>query len=526
MALRLVAHAQVGNPLSPEMAGIEPPRVAELRGLDVSGGGGCGGFGGGGNGCGAPRLRSPSEVDPFDLSEWSSTSSLPPRTWRWTPSARQLRKYASLFLRVGGAERGAVACSEAYALGERSGFAANTLSLALALADVDMDGRLLFAEFVAFAHLLACCRRGAVLPRLEEGVPAEFVAVLATLGSPEELDAQRSSRSTSPAGARTLSSGSWRSASAFAGKVAPPSGPVPWLERGRQAAGASDTERSGSPSPRFGHNDRPLSPRQLTEPLDAAAIAKQFSAVAEADRILSWRLCGEADALGGKIRGAREAAAEVSKAVQQKCDEAERTGDFVRHLEWQLLEARRRLAEVSEAGSPSRVVDDQLASGRQHAEEQLALLQRSADDEDHYLEAMRQANAVLDRSCRGLEAQTLDIAAFQADLHEEVLAEAELLRREERTTQELRVQVEDLRSTWTTVGGGFLPAPANGPAMGDAGASASGPSPAPAPHSWAFSLVGAAAVSSASPSLAGGGTASGSLRRGPGITNPWSREGV
>lgn len=135
----------------------------------------------------------------------SSSSSKPVRLARWAPSRRELRKYASLFLRTDTDLDGFVDPSEAWSLCKRSQLDERILGHAWEHADRDRDGRLNFPEFVTLVHIVTCGARGAEVPVPADGLPREFEDALSSLTeSPEELQAERSSSSsrsgsTSPA---------------------------------------------------------------------------------------------------------------------------------------------------------------------------------------------------------------------------------------------------------------------------------------------------------------------------------------
>ncbi|CAJ1410411.1 unnamed protein product [Effrenium voratum] len=123
---------------------------------------------------------------------------------RWAPSAREKRKYASLFKRTDWDQDGFVQGAEAQTLLERSRLPPQALAKCWELADQDRDGRLTFSEFLCLVHLVTCLLRGAPVAELERpgGLPAPLQAALARLEPLEQLAREREesrSRSASPA---------------------------------------------------------------------------------------------------------------------------------------------------------------------------------------------------------------------------------------------------------------------------------------------------------------------------------------
>ena len=122
----------------------------------------------------------------------------PRRPSSWAPSARELRKYATLFLKVDSNRDGFVEADEAQMLCGRSGLSLDVLGLAWEYADADRDGRLRFTEFVVLAHIVTCCLQGMQLQPPSQGPPAELLRAVAGIHQPpEELDGQRSSSPSS-----------------------------------------------------------------------------------------------------------------------------------------------------------------------------------------------------------------------------------------------------------------------------------------------------------------------------------------
>merc|ERR1719506_1569195 len=204
VALRLVAHAQAGRQPTPELASAEPPQLPEFEGLqrrrgedELSNNSPRSGRGPPSDssilapviGVGEEQVQQAAQLSrracpspqqrPFDRS-------------KWRPTQREIRKYASLFLRTDWQKTRFVEAGEAKMLLERSRLDTTTLAVAWEHADRDCDGRLTFQEFVALIHLISCVKRGAAIPGLQEGLPPELLNTLSNLHeTPEDLAAQR-----------------------------------------------------------------------------------------------------------------------------------------------------------------------------------------------------------------------------------------------------------------------------------------------------------------------------------------------
>mmetsp|Transcript_38069 Transcript_38069/g.89110 ORF Transcript_38069/g.89110 Transcript_38069/m.89110 type:complete len:605 (-) Transcript_38069:47-1861(-) len=128
-----------------------------------------------------------------------SGGSLMSGRWSWTPSRRQIGKYASLFQRADYNRDSYIDSNEIKELLDRSRLDQQVLAVAWELSDMDRDGYLSFPEFVTFIHLVSCVKRGAPLPSLQQGLPPELGTSVQALYSenPAQLAAARS-RSPSP----------------------------------------------------------------------------------------------------------------------------------------------------------------------------------------------------------------------------------------------------------------------------------------------------------------------------------------
>merc|ERR1719265_407740 len=126
---------------------------------------------------------------------------------RWAPSARERRKYATLFHRTDKDGDGFAEASDVRELLDRSGLDQGLLRLAWEHADRGQRGKLNWQECVVIVHLISCVVRGARMPGQHEGLPPELIAGIQTLEPPDVLIREREarSRSQSPANSRANS---------------------------------------------------------------------------------------------------------------------------------------------------------------------------------------------------------------------------------------------------------------------------------------------------------------------------------
>lgn len=218
VALRLVAHAQAGRDLDPQLATLEPPALPDFHGSTRHHGPSESSRPGSDQG--GRASSNDSDMQPIIASEEqvlesarlasqsaarrASRSATPVGRFlheRWAPSRRELRKYAALFRSTDWDQDGFVLGGEAQVLLERSRLTQEQLAVAWEHADRDKDGRLNFPEFVCLVHLVTCAVRGAQLPGLGEELPSVFLNALASMDRCEVLAAERDtsrSRSASP----------------------------------------------------------------------------------------------------------------------------------------------------------------------------------------------------------------------------------------------------------------------------------------------------------------------------------------
>lgn len=371
----------------------------------------------------------------------SGSSTRTKRPPRWAPSERELRKYASLFLRTDSDGDGYVDAHEARVLCERSGLAEEVLAGAWHLADRDCDGRLSFLEFAALIHLVTCQLGGLTMPPPHEGIPDDLSAVLGNLReTPQRLAAARSRSNSSCSEASSRSASPAPAPVPHVPSTLPPTplGPeVPLELHSREDTFAAtpsrpsiDTSTQGlepqqdsallPPSPRFG-TERLRDPKQ-----DHETVKRHLQAALEADRAIAKHLRDEADLLEKQLREARSELAMLLPKAARDQQEEEGLRLLSQRLLRQLEEAK---ADLGEFKKERAALGKELRSGRLGLE--LGLLRQACDDEAHLVEETKRATRLLVDSCAGLAEDITTLQALHQELSSRVQVEVELLQGEQ-----------------------------------------------------------------------------------------------
>mmetsp|Transcript_45447 Transcript_45447/g.98126 ORF Transcript_45447/g.98126 Transcript_45447/m.98126 type:complete len:425 (+) Transcript_45447:80-1354(+) len=376
----------------------------------------------------------PSGVSSASSNGWQtelSLSSVGSRVRRasYTPSQRELRKYASLFLRTDTDGDGYIQGEEARLLGSLSNLQSSQLAVAWNLADQDSDGRLTFGEFVVFVHLITCCTRGLAIPDPADGRPQELQATLASLDTPANLHSQRS-RSPSPAGSSALAS----SRATSPGFVHTEKVADPWEQTSQQteasrlkvrpphAPAAIDTSEDalnseshhGVPpepmsSPCFGGDN---AENGSSAEADIEMIRNHLQGTVQADRVLTQRLQSNCKDLQAQLGTEEAAQAHIKTQAARAADDDRRLRDMAAELERQVTDARERLRQAHEDRR-------HLHSGqwaKQRSKDTSSFLHEQLEEEGRLLEEMQHSNKLLQESCRSLEQELKDFSAARVEV--------------------------------------------------------------------------------------------------------------
>jgi len=509
LALRLVAHAQAGSPFVPALTATEPATLPMLEGFSAPP-------------ASASRVSSATSVGWQTTASLSSIGSGIRRPPSFAPSARERRKYASLFLRIDADRDGFVDGAEARELGAKSRLSDAELQLAWNHADQDRDGRLSFPEFVAFVHLITCSTRGLRLPDHTEGPPPQLGSALAVLEPAEHLHGQRSrsvsrsgseapSRSVSPApGERGGGGGEWDSRSAFQSEEWEAGAQDSKARRGRRPPPTIETSESGprgdgsdaaprmppSPesAPRFGA-ERVRAESRGNREAELETIRRHLRGMLEADRIVRERSQREAGDLEERVRQARGACTKIKPQAAREQDDGRRLADMASQLERQLADAKHRLRRLLEERRSLR----SWRRDAERSEDARTFLQRTLEEEGRLLEEMQRSNDHLQQSCQSLSEEMAGFASSRAEVLQQLSAEQELLLRDRARFGAARLAAGESPE--------MLGLAAPGPAAG-------APSWEPRrnePFSWASTLVVAGGADGGA-----GGKAAGSA-----VADPW-----
>lgn len=480
-AMRLVAHAQAGEPMAPGLASLPPPALPRFDGLAPQG--------------------SATPSSPASTAGWGTQLSLSTvggrRPASWSMSQRERRKYASLFIRTDADRDGFVEAEEARSLCERSGLDEADLAVAWAHADQDQDGRLTFPEFVALVHTITCRTRG--LPLHPEGPHPELAASVAELHavSPGELHLQRSrspssrgssmpptpsSRSVSPAPGRGDAAGDSKPGrragfGASRGLSSPRGGDGLLIDTsedvltpGGVVAGAPASPPSSPYSPRFGEQSE-LRPASAGPDLEA--VKRHLRAMLEADRLVRRSLEREVDVVEARLQAAREECSRSKPQAARDREESRRLVQMSVHLQHHLADAKQKLAALLDESRTLRAQQKDL----ERVQETRALMQRTWEEESRLLDETLRTNASLQESVDNLSQELTSFSATREELREQMNREHRLLQEATCRHEELaaRAEVSGVRRT---------------PAARDAWSGATA-TPWGAPRgAWASTLVG------------------------------------
>lgn len=440
VALRLVAHAQSGHAVSPELVVELPP--------------------------GLPRFETPFATS---LSRGRSPGD------RLMPTPRDLRKYGRLFMQSGGPmER-----DRAMPLLARSGLDHPELQGIWQLADTDRDGRLDWREFVVAMHLVRRLRAGQPLP---PSVPVDLRNLVSSLAPAESYaaEASRSPRALSTASARSLFD------SASVGRTSSPLGAEPAWEPCR--AEGPPWGEAGDPAPReppggqssldFAPPDSPgasgaregLSPdfgapeniRGLGLGEDAQP-TEHLQALVDVERKLVAKLRLDTNDLSEDLARLEDSRRAEESEAERESMECDRMGQERRHVEQQLEAARRELGELKSEHEALHFESVLLRRDRSHYGDEVSFLERLYEEGTRDAEALQQSVEYLEQLNESVSAHTRALDEARRGIVERLRAERDLLRREEAETRSARRALDALRGGALGLARGDGLAPLDGP---------------------------------------------------------------
>jgi len=207
----------------------------------------------------------------------------------------------------------------------------------------------------------------------------------------------------------------------------------------------SDHGDAGAPS--FGDRDtgRHRSTSREQQHHDLNSVSGQYLAVIEADRTVSQQLRRDVDELEEELQQVRETNDQLEQQVRQEVDESKRLTSQQQQVKRQLEVSKSRLVEHREDRRAINLESISLRRDRDHFADELAFLQRMSDEEEKTLEAHRNANQFLEKSCKSLEAHTQQLELERREVLRQIASEKELARHEERQNAEMRNQLDRMQ---------------------------------------------------------------------------------
>jgi len=427
IAMRLVAHAQAGQPPTDAMAAVAPSNFPQFS---------AGAPPQYGSGDPAARGRSPTRGQD-----------------RPHPNDRDTRKYARLFLRTDSNQDGFIESHEARDLFNRSGLEQKTLMQIWNLSDASRDGRLDFREFVAAMHLIRRAR--ALKQPPPDSVPGELINFLQNLEAPSVYASQRSTSAPTSAGdiswAPTTDSLGPSEACAWAsGDLStslpeiedPEPPPKEKKEKTKRKHHApppdddADYDRRQQDSPSFGHPPRSRAPAQPVEHLEA---------LIEADKQVVHRLRRDIDELDEELKNLDSACNREETEAAHERSECERMGQERQHLTQQLEASRRQLNELKVEHQGLHLESVLLRSDHSHYGREAAFLQRLLEEGTRDTQSLQSSIEFLETSNRSLHAHTMSLEEARQDVLQQLRAERSLLEQEQQETQQVKRALESLK---------------------------------------------------------------------------------
>eukprot|EP00747_Dinoflagellata_sp_TGD_P182354 gnl/TRDRNA2_/TRDRNA2_36579_c0_seq1.p1 gnl/TRDRNA2_/TRDRNA2_36579_c0~~gnl/TRDRNA2_/TRDRNA2_36579_c0_seq1.p1 ORF type:complete len:589 (+),score=117.27 gnl/TRDRNA2_/TRDRNA2_36579_c0_seq1:48-1814(+) len=432
LALRLIAHVQGGSSISSSLKKKEPhslPQFGQSQTLE---------------GSTQQRGRSPTRGQDRPI-----------------PTPRDLRKFARLFLRLGGDKSQFIGGSrqgidDVKTMMSRSGLATDQLERIWDLSDGDRDGQLSFLEFVIAMHLIRRARSGQPLPA---GRPVELeTALLHTLEPPAVLAAQHSrppSGAASDAGTSAFD-GSWSPppSSGFPGQSLPGLSlqGLNDMSHGRPGSPTALSRRSDSPgrakyidetSPDFGER-RPSN--GLSLPLEESQPVEHLEAMIEADKVFAQHIRKDLDSLTAELKRLEEACYLEEREAAKEDAECERMGQEQRHLMQQLDAARRQFNEIKVEHQSMHLEAMSRRRDHEQSSREVAFLRRLLDESLRDSHTLTQSIEYLEQSNHSICAHTKTLEDVRRGLLDQVRAEKAVLGREQREVQIVKQASESLRA--------------------------------------------------------------------------------
>mmetsp|Transcript_460 Transcript_460/g.1518 ORF Transcript_460/g.1518 Transcript_460/m.1518 type:complete len:389 (-) Transcript_460:5-1171(-) len=352
---------------------------------------------------------------------------------RWTPSLRQLRKYASLFLRIDDDRDGLVKYSDAFELCQRSGWAPDSVAQAMQLADMDQDGKYSFHEFVALMHLITTCLLGAKFPKPGKGLPKDLVKALGSISqTPEELHEQRSTSGSSRSGSTSRAS-----TSAF---PSPATSTVSIPDGTREAELAAQGHWVDDPPMMLGGGGSSLEGMLVDleeSPLDIPSIARHLRAVLLSDRVLLQHVTHENDSMEDGLSKSREQLKTLHTQVGRERHEVDSVLKAEKSLETQLMASKQQLDLLQQQLWKQMMQGVMLKHHREQFGHELEYIKSQALNERRVLQDLQRSNEFLERSTRNQQQFVRELETQIRDMEQQANHEKQAMHEDEVDTQRM-----------------------------------------------------------------------------------------
>eukprot|EP00397_Hematodinium_sp_SG-2012_P002573 GEMP01002580.1.p1 GENE.GEMP01002580.1~~GEMP01002580.1.p1 ORF type:complete len:801 (+),score=160.64 GEMP01002580.1:295-2697(+) len=418
VACRMLSHVQAGLPFNPELLHVEPQQMIRLPGF-------------------LDDYRERSTSAPRRVASRSASRS-PRRTW--TLSQKDKDKYLALFIATDSDRDGFVEGDQAKLLLQRSKLTKQQLSAVWDLADMDSDGRLRFEEFLIAMHCVTMIQKGHAVPR---SVPPELIDSVRIVddlqfGSMQEMTDGNMVEPVKEA----VQSEFARKALGFASgspQQRPSLSADPYREDIILKPNVDATDLPMPTHLKFPDVLKGVESRtKLFKPLQKL-MQKEFDITGASALEKAW----ETDS---KVLGDGNPSALTGLEMEMVDQRRGMEKHFARRKDFdaQAQELKTQIDDLLEQRARQDVERQKLVTACENYQDQISFLREQIDDVSHDVHVMQESNVVASRGAQN-PIPSANPGATREEQREELLAhiraERDILRGDQRTIDELRVEL-------------------------------------------------------------------------------------
>lgn len=414
VACRMLSHAQAGLPFDPELLQVEPQQVLQLPGFMDD-----------------QRDRSMSQ----SRRAASRSASRSPRH-TWTLTQRDKDKYLALFIATDTDRDGFVEGEQGKQLLSRSKLDNKQLSAVWDLADMDSDGRLRFEEFMIAMHCVTMIQKGHAVPKT---IPQELLDAVRIV---DDLNAPRKELMDTEPAKDAIQSEFVRKALGFApdkrrrSYVSDPNCddvvPKPQIDA---------TEWTTQPPVEFPDVLKGVESRsRLFKPLQKPS-QREFDIAGASALEKAWGTDAKVMADGKSPSVLTGLELEMVDQRQAMEKQFARRKDF----DAQTTELKAQIDELLEQRAKQDIERQKLVTSCENFQDQISFLRDQIDDVSHDIRVMQESAVTASRGGAKNPIPSSNPGSTRDEQRDEILsqvrAEREILRSDQRTIDELRVEL-------------------------------------------------------------------------------------